>query len=55
VRTSLTPTPASDFPTDFIAIVGALQDQVDDLTATVEAHQYRLDELTGSDSATAKR
>jgi hypothetical protein len=32
-------------PTDLMAILAAMQDQIDDLTAVVEAHQRRLDEL----------
>jgi len=32
-------------PVDFTAILAAMQDQIDDLTSVVEAHQRRLDEL----------
>lgn len=38
-------TPAT--PVDLVAILAATQDQIDDLTAVVEAHQRRLDELAG--------
>jgi hypothetical protein len=42
-------------PTDLMAILAAMQDQIDDLTAVVEAHQRRLDELTAARPATAPR
>jgi len=47
-----TPTPpgTTGGPVDFTAILSALQDQLDDLTATVEAHQRRLDALDGGDA-----
>lgn len=32
-------------PVDFTAVLAAMQDQIDDLTSVVEAHQRRLDEL----------
>jgi hypothetical protein len=38
-------TPAASVPVDFVAILSAMQDQIDDLTATAEAHQRHLDEL----------
>lgn len=43
-----TPTagPAGQPVLDVIAILAAIQDQLDDLTAAVRAHQARLDALT---------
>lgn len=38
-------TPAGRDPIDMGAILAAMQDQLDDLTATVEAHQRTLDQL----------
>lgn len=32
-------------PVDVTAVLAAMQDQIDDLTSVVEAHQRRLDEL----------
>jgi len=43
---SIPGTPAT--PVDLIAILAAMQDQIDDLTATAEAHQRRLDELSAA-------
>ena len=40
-----TPRPAGRVPVDFEAILASMQDQIEDLTAVVEAHQRRLDEL----------
>jgi hypothetical protein len=45
-------TPAT--PTDLMAILAAMQDQIDDLTAVVEA-QRRLDELAAGRLAPASR
>jgi hypothetical protein len=42
-------------PTDLMAILAAMQDQIDDLTAVVEAHQRRLDEMAAARPATAPR
>ena len=39
-----TPRPAR-VPLDFEAILSAMQDQIDDLTAIAEAHARRLDDL----------
>ena len=39
---------ANAAPIDVVAILAAMQDQIDDLTATVEAHQRRLDELSAA-------
>ncbi|MGI8850636.1 MAG: hypothetical protein ACR2KC_03105 [Acidimicrobiales bacterium] len=41
-------------PIDFTAILADMQDQIDDLTSLVEAHQRRLDELDGGDPDAAK-
>jgi len=55
VRTTLNPTASSALPVDFPAVLAALQDQIDDLTAAVEAHHRQLVELSGTGSATAER
>jgi len=45
-----TPRPPA-VPVDFTAVLAAMQDQIDDLTSVVEAHQRRLDELEGQAKA----
>lgn len=42
---TFTPATASSTPVDFTAILAAMQDQIDDLTATMHAHQQRLEDL----------
>jgi hypothetical protein len=37
--------PGGSAPVDVIAILAAMQDQIDDLTAAVEAQQRTIDEL----------
>jgi hypothetical protein len=37
--------PAGGSPVDVVAILAAMQDQIDDLTAAVEAQQRTIDEL----------
>jgi hypothetical protein len=39
------PAPPSASPVDVVAILAAMQDQIDDLTAAVEAQQRTIDEL----------
>jgi hypothetical protein len=43
--------PAGGAPVDFVAILAAMQDQIDDLTAAVEAQQRTIDELVRAQRA----
>jgi len=55
MSTPLKPAASSALPVDFTAILAAIQDQIDDLTATVAAHQRRLEELSAPGSTTPGR
>jgi hypothetical protein len=43
--------PPAQVPVDFAAILAAMQDQIDDLTSVVEAHERRLVELDAARKA----